>query len=60
MTSRFSELSRDQLAVLVPELLLIGQLIDRSGMAYCIQHFGREEMLQVLSLIQISEPTRPS
>ncbi|MBB4854839.1 hypothetical protein HNP40_002231 [Mycobacteroides chelonae] len=47
MTSGFSELSRDQLAVLVPELLLIGQLIDRSGMAYCIQHFGREEMLQV-------------
>ncbi|SHU37817.1 Uncharacterised protein [Mycobacteroides abscessus subsp. bolletii] len=47
MTSRFSGLSRDQLALLVPELLLIGQLIDRSGMAYCIQHFGREEMLQV-------------
>jgi len=35
------------LAVLVPELLLIGQLIDRSGMAWCIQSFGRPEMLQI-------------
>ena len=40
-------LSRAELAVLVPELLLIGQLIDRSGMAWCIQSFGREEMLQI-------------
>jgi hypothetical protein len=40
-------LSRDELATLVPELLLIGQLIDRSGMAWCISNFGREEMLQV-------------
>ncbi|MGV0790248.1 hypothetical protein [Mycolicibacterium sp. XJ1819] len=47
MTSRYAELSRDQLAMLVPELLLIGQLIDRSGMAWCIQEFGREEMLQI-------------
>jgi hypothetical protein len=31
----------------VPELLLIGQLIDRSGMAWCISNFGREEMLQI-------------
>jgi hypothetical protein len=45
--SRFAELSRDELAVLVPELLLIGQLIDRSGMAWCIASFGREEMLQI-------------
>lgn len=45
--SRYAALSRDQLAVLVPELLLIGQLIDRSGMAWCIQAFGREEMLQI-------------
>ena len=28
MTSRYAELSRDQLAKLVPELLLIGQMID--------------------------------
>ena len=31
----------------MPELLLIGQLIDRSGMAWCISDFGREEMLQI-------------
>jgi hypothetical protein len=47
MTSRYASLSRDQLAVLVPELLLIGQLIDRSGMAWVISEFGRDEMLQV-------------
>ncbi|OBG19813.1 hypothetical protein A5765_01810 [Mycolicibacterium celeriflavum] len=45
--SRYSSLSREELAVLVPELLLIGQLIDRSGMAWCISNFGREEMLQI-------------
>lgn len=47
MTSRYSALTREQLAVLVPELLLIGQMIDRSGMAWCISNFGREEMLQI-------------
>ena len=45
--SRYAALSRGELAVLVPELLLIGQLIDRSGMAWCIQSFGRAEMLQI-------------
>ncbi len=45
--SRYAELSRAELAVLVPELLLIGQLIDRSGMAWCIQAFGRPEMLRI-------------
>ena len=45
--SRYAGLSREELAGLVPELLLIGQMIDRSGMAWCIQEFGREEMLQV-------------
>ncbi|MCB0941630.1 MAG: hypothetical protein KDB72_15505 [Mycobacterium sp.] len=45
--SRYARLSRAELAVLVPELLLIGQLIDRSGMAWCIQAFGRPEMLQI-------------
>jgi len=44
---RFSALTRAELAILVPELLLIGQLIDRSGMAWCIQSFGRSEMLQI-------------
>ena len=47
MASRYADLSRDQLATLVPELLLIGQLIDRSGMAWCISAFGREEMAQI-------------
>ncbi|MFI5719190.1 hypothetical protein [Nocardia sp. NPDC051750] len=46
-TSRFHALSRDALAALVPELLLCGQLIDRSGMAHCISAFGREGMGEV-------------
>ncbi|TYL46298.1 hypothetical protein FXB39_14205 [Nocardioides sp. BGMRC 2183] len=45
--SRYAGLSRAELAVVVPELLLIGQLIDRSGMAWCISAFGREEMAQI-------------
>ncbi len=45
--SRFARLSREELAVLVPELLLIGHMIDRSGMAWCITSFGREEMVQI-------------
>jgi hypothetical protein len=45
--SRYARLSRQELAVLVPELLLIGHMIDRSGMAWCIQEFGREEMVQI-------------
>ncbi|MCB0925859.1 MAG: hypothetical protein KDB50_15155 [Mycobacterium sp.] len=45
--SGFAALSRTELSLLVPELLLIGQLIDRSGMAWCIGAFGREEMLQI-------------
>ena len=47
MTSRYAGLSREQLAVLVPELLLIGQMIDRSGMAWSISNFAREQMLQI-------------
>src|SRR5262245_19866386 len=47
MTSRYASLTRSELATLVPELLLIGQLIDRSGMAWCIAAWGREEMAQV-------------
>ncbi|MGH7291413.1 MAG: hypothetical protein ACREJT_09400, partial [Myxococcota bacterium] len=43
----YAALSRDELATLVPELLLIGQLIDRSGMAHCISAWGRDEMLQI-------------
>jgi len=45
--SRYADLSRADLAVLVPELLLMGQLIDRSGMAWCISELGRDEMLQI-------------
>lgn len=45
--SRYADLTRAELATLVPELLLIGQLIDRSGMAWCISELGREEMQQV-------------
>jgi hypothetical protein len=45
--SRYTRLSRQELAVLVPELLLIGHMIDRSGMAWCIKEFGHEEMLQI-------------
>jgi hypothetical protein len=47
LASRYASLTREQLATLVPELLLIGQLIDRAGMAWCISAFGREEMAQV-------------
>lgn len=43
----FAALSRADLATLVPELLLTGQLIDRSGMAHLIVEFGREGMAQV-------------
>jgi hypothetical protein len=45
--SRYAQLSRQELAVLLPELLLMGQMIDRSGMAWCIQEFGRDEMVQI-------------
>jgi len=45
--SRYAQLSRQELVVLLPELLLIGQMIDRSGMAWCIQEFGRDEMVQI-------------
>jgi hypothetical protein len=47
MTSRYAALSREELATLVPELLLIGQLTDRSGMGWCIKPFGREGMQQI-------------
>ncbi len=45
--SRYARLSRAELAVLVPELLLIGHMIDRSGMGWCIKEFGHEDMLQI-------------
>ena len=45
--SRYASLTREQLAVVVPELLLIGHLIDRAGMPWCISALGREEMVQI-------------
>ena len=45
--STYAEFTSDQLATLVPELLLSGQLIDRSGMAHLISAFGRAGMTQV-------------
>jgi hypothetical protein len=47
VSTRYAVLDRAQLAVLVPELLLAGQLIDRSAMAWCINAFGREEMTRI-------------
>lgn len=47
MVSRYSTLDREQLANLLPELLLIGQLIDRAAMPWCIAAFGREDMAAV-------------
>ncbi|WP_109529845.1 MULTISPECIES: hypothetical protein [Nocardia] len=46
-TSRYQGLSRADLAILVPELLLCGHLIDRSGMAHSIGAFGREGMARI-------------
>lgn len=40
----YQGLGQEQLAVLVPELLLSGQMIDRSGMAHLISAFGRDVM----------------
>ncbi|MEV0079919.1 hypothetical protein AB0H58_26215 [Nocardia neocaledoniensis] len=45
--SRYAALTREQLAALIPELLLCGHLIDRSGMAHTIAAFGRAGMTEV-------------
>lgn len=45
--SNFEQLSRAQLAALLPELLLCGHLIDRSGMAHTIAALGRTGMTAV-------------
>ncbi len=47
MPSRYHDLTREQLAVLVPELLLTGHLIDRAGMPWCTQAFGPDGMTAV-------------
>ena len=41
---RLGRLDRAELAVLVRELLLAGQLMDRAGMPHLISAYGREEM----------------
>ncbi|WP_330254096.1 ferredoxin [Nocardia sp. NBC_00565] len=45
--SAYTALERDELAMLLPELLLSGHLIDRSGMAHTIAAFGRTGMTEV-------------
>lgn len=47
MSSSYAGLTRGELARLVPELLLVGHLIDRSGMAWVIGALGREGMAEV-------------
>lgn len=50
MTDRplaLAALPPEQLAVLVPELLLAGHLIDRSGMPHAIAAFGRDGMRDI-------------
>lgn len=47
MTSNYAALGRGELATLLPELLLTGQLIDRSGLGWCIGAFGRAEMTRI-------------
>ena len=42
-----AELSREELALLVPELLLCGHLIDRAGMPHAIAAFGRDGMRDI-------------
>ena len=42
-----ASLSQAELAVIVPEYLLLGQLIDRSGMPHLISAFGRDGMREV-------------
>jgi hypothetical protein len=41
------QFARDELAVLARELLLAGQLIDRSGMPHLISSYGRDEMGEI-------------
>ncbi len=45
--SPLAALSRAQLATLVPELLLAGHLIDRSGMPHAIAALGRDGMRDI-------------
>jgi hypothetical protein len=44
---RLEELTHDELAVLVREYLLHGQLMDRAGMPHLISAYGRDEMADI-------------
>ena len=44
---RLSERSRDELASMLPELLLAGHLIDRAGMPHLIATFGADTMRDI-------------
>jgi hypothetical protein len=46
-TSRYAALDRASLAKLVPELLLLGQLIDRAGMPWLLSFFDRQRMQDI-------------
>ncbi|MFD0363843.1 hypothetical protein ACFQZZ_20530 [Nocardia sp. GCM10030253] len=55
--SGFDHLPRAALAALLPELLLCGQLIDRSGLPHAIAAFGREGMTAIaIEEWQIASP----
>src|SRR3954454_14156726 len=45
--SRYATLSREELTVLLPELLLIGCMIDRASLVWCLKDLGRAAMTQV-------------
>lgn len=45
--SRYAALSREELSILVPELLLIGCMIDRASLVWCVKELGREAMTQI-------------
>ena len=47
MTRGLADLTREQLATLVPELLLCGHMIDRAGMPHLLGAFGLEGMRDI-------------
>jgi hypothetical protein len=47
MPSRYAHLSREQLAIIVPELLLTGHLMDRAGSPYTMGEWGAEVMSEI-------------
>lgn len=47
MRDRIDELTHSELATLVPDLLLIGQLVDRAGMPALLGEFGLDGMRDV-------------